>query len=444
MARKRRIRSPHPGVKLKRRGLPSGGVSWRAHYVDVDTGREVAVTLDPLALSTAEARTQWAKTKAADLARIRMERAAGVEPIERTDLDKAIEAFTTDPHKRDSTNESHAAALAIMQAWAKRSGVKTTADLTRGKLAQLRDEIIRAPRRNAAKGGKRGSKSAEDGARSPYTINRELASVRAAVNAWRKRGEVRLTKDEILETLALVSTPKDVAAYLRPHELQRLLDAALRHDAATFTMTRAEARGGGRGQTPKHSPIAPVVALLLLTGMRRGEALGLRWRDIDLDARDHQGSVVGEIRLMAKATKTNRGRTIGLEVSPALRRMLATMKLQGGRGYVLGGREPLTPEMLRRAVDRLVNEYGAPPWSPQLLRSTAACYLTNSPGIFGAASVFLSARMLGHSVGVAERHYLDVMRGISKTARTLEAAYQIEAQLGALQAELTVGRVARA
>jgi hypothetical protein len=43
--------------------------------------------------------------------------------------------------------------------------------------------------------------------------------------------------------------------------------------------------------------------------------------------------------------------------------------------------------------------------------------------------VFLSARQLGHSVTVAERHYLGVHRGIPKDAHTLEAAMQIEGVL---------------
>src|SRR5690349_20091026 len=31
--KRRRVRSLHPGVKLKKRVLPGGGVSWRAHFM---------------------------------------------------------------------------------------------------------------------------------------------------------------------------------------------------------------------------------------------------------------------------------------------------------------------------------------------------------------------------------------------------------------------------
>lgn len=35
-------------------------VTWRARFVDLETGRTKAVRLDPMALRTAEARRQWA------------------------------------------------------------------------------------------------------------------------------------------------------------------------------------------------------------------------------------------------------------------------------------------------------------------------------------------------------------------------------------------------
>ena len=53
-------------------------------------------------------------------------------------------------------------------------------------------------------------------------------------------------------------------------------------------------------QLPEH--VAPVVRLLYLTGMRKGEALNLRWSRVDFDAQ-----VIG---LRPEDTKTKRGRTI--------------------------------------------------------------------------------------------------------------------------------------
>jgi hypothetical protein len=77
--------------------------------------------------------------------------------------------------------------------------------------------------------------------------------------------------------------------------------------------------------------------------------------------------------------------------------------------------------------------FGAPArFTWQLCRSTCSTFLTNAPGIYGAASAFHSARQLGHSVTVAEKHYADVIRGIPKDATNLEAAMQIEDEVRAI------------
>ena len=82
------------------------------------------------------------------------------------------------------------------------------------------------------------------------------------------------------------------------------------------------------------------------------------------------------------------------------------------------------------AAKRLRAKYEAPEaFSWQVLRSTCGTYLTNAPGIFGAASAYRSAKQLGHSVAVAEKHYVDVARGIQRDARDLEHAMQISAEV---------------
>jgi hypothetical protein len=70
----------------------------------------------------------------------------------------------------------------------------------------------------------------------------------------------------------------------------------------------------------------------------------------------------------------------------------------------------------------------------QALRRTCGTFLTNAPGIFGAASAYRSAKQLGHSVQIAEKHYLGLVRGIPRDARTVEAAMQIDDVMGQLLA----------
>ena len=96
--RRRRARSPHPGVKLKCRKNRDGRVAWRAVYVDPMTNRETAVTITGgiLQLTTVEARRAWAIQLSKSLARERAAIAAGTLVRRQTPISVAIaEYFAT-------------------------------------------------------------------------------------------------------------------------------------------------------------------------------------------------------------------------------------------------------------------------------------------------------------------------------------------------------------
>ncbi len=448
-SRKRRIRSPHPGVKLKRRTLPSGRTAWRACYVDPATKREKFVTLDLVALPTHEARAMWAKRLSRELARKRMDLATGEAPrVEPKGIPAAIAEYRdAAKHRlRSRTLSTYNSAFEALQRWAVQEGIARTSDITAARVAALREHLIGAPKHAAKRGARRGARVATAQRRSAFSVNRDLRAIKTLLLTWRRTGLVPLSRDDITDTMKLLPTAREQPEFLPPAKIKALLEAVMRHDEATFEITRAEHAGHRpRGTTLRYPPIAPFTAFLLLTGCRRGEALALQWESVDLDAVDHEGRKVGEIRLTASATKTHRARTIGLEVSPALRKMLAAMRLaSGGEGYVFGGDEPYTVDSVEAARKRLRHEYGAPKFDWQLLRSTCGTFLTNAPGIFGAATVFLSAKQLGHSVAVAERHYLGVHRGISRDAHSLEAAMQVEGNIGEITDRARSGRTTRA
>lgn len=434
--RARRTRSPHPGVKLKRRTLPSGRTSWRAHFIDPDTGREVAKTLDLVALPTHEARRQWAIQKSKHLARTRMDREAGIAPppvgpIIGDAIDDYLETARARLRKR--TLDVYRTAFGRLRDWASSASVERTSDLTRAHLADLRDHLVKLPK-NRRRGGARRARPKKKlrTYRSAVTVNTELRALKTLINAWRRRDLTpQLSRDDIADALAALPVDREQPTFLRPPALRKLLAAALRHDAECFAETREEHAGRrSRGTTPRYVPIAPFIAFVLLSGCRRQEALQLRWDPaVDLDAVDHEGRKVGEIRLTADGIKTRRARTVDLEVSPALRRLLLAMKLRSTGARVFGGDAPYTVGLVEGARRRLMSTYGAPTFDWQTLRSTCGTYLTNAPGIFGAAAAYRSAKQLGHSVMVAERHYLGVFRGIPREARTLEAAMQVEAEL---------------
>lgn len=438
-SKRRQVRSKHPGVKLKKRTRSSGATSWRAHYVDPDTGKEVAKTLSP-SLSTKEARSQWAKNLANHLERRRMDRASGARRLTPKPIDDAIDIYLEAAKLtlKQKTIDSYRPALNQLRSWAESTKLRSTADLTVGRLTQLRDHLIRAPRLRIVAGGRRAERAPSDRRRAPRTINRELQTIKTVMNAWRVRGFIGLHRDDIHDALKSLREKKPAPVFFDTKDLRRILNAALAHDRECFTATRDEHRLRHAGTTPRYRPIAPFTAFMLLTGCRRGEALSLEWKDVHLDALDHYGNTVGEIRLRPENVKTGRARTVALEVSPGLRRILATLKLQSGGGrFVFGGDTPYSGDFVDSARARMIAMPGVPKFLWKDLRSTCTTYLTNAPGIFGSAAVFRAAAQLGHSVEVAQKHYLGVVRGIPAEAHDLDSVMLVRDELGQISKCLT-------
>lgn len=426
-SRTRRRGRKHRGVTLLKPD-PAQRKGWRARYTDPDSGKLKWAALDA-SLTTAEERDDWAVDKSKALARRRLELESGATRATGTGLSAALGRYFKDhPHLRDRTRRLYRGVADRLAEWGSAHGIDSGDDLTGPMLVAFRAELVKQPKRVKLAGGKRGAVKASREPRSPNAVNAELRAIGTVLAYLRRLGLLsRLTSDALRDGLKKLKAPPKRIDYRKPHELQRLLDAALRHDADTFKATREEHAGEGEpGSTPRYTPIAPVIAAALMTGLRFGHLLDLQWSDVDLEALDHDGKIVGEIVPKA-GSATKRTGVIGLEVSPALRKMLAAMKLaSGGKGRVF----TITPGEAITGLKRLRSEYGAPNGSTwQAFRRTCGCYLTNAPAIFGAASAYRSAKQLGHSVAVAEKHYVDVVRGILHDARDLETAMQIRDQM---------------
>jgi len=212
--------------------------------------------------------------------------------------------------------------------------------------------------------------------RAVASVNRDLAHVSAFLNHCRAAGEVALTRDQITDGLKRL--PSD-------HEKQEALTRAeLRELVCTV-------EGAGTYRA--------FVLVLLLTGMRASECLHLRPDHI----RD------GRIFLARADTKTKRGRVIDLSVSPSV-----CLLLKDFAGW------SLSEHQARYYREKLHA------WATfQRLRVTCGTYLTCAPGIYGGASAYMSAARLGHSVAIAEKHYVGVVQ-VDPAARTLEAAMGIQ------------------
>ncbi|MCP8973107.1 tyrosine-type recombinase/integrase [Bacillus licheniformis] len=113
--------------------------------------------------------------------------------------------------------------------------------------------------------------------------------------------------------------------------------------------------------------------LALTTGLRQGELLGLRWKDIDMEKGVLRVVQVltreGELKPRGKTAAATRTVTLMKETIPLLKKhkaLLASEKLRAGKDYqdldlVLPSSKgtPLLPRNTNRTFDRLVREYNA-------------------------------------------------------------------------------------
>jgi integrase len=163
-------------------------------------------------------------------------------------------------------------------------------------------------------------------------------------------------------------------------------------------------------------------ALLLLTGLRISEALGLEWRDVDLGRRrvEIRRALVytKDCRYVEEETKTRSSRRVISLTDTAtevLRRRRATTS---GQHRVFTGRYGNTPEPsnLRRDLGRACKAAGVPYVSPHGLRHVHAMLALEATG-----DVYAVQRRLGHSdVATTVGVYGYSKRDDTETAQALD------------------------
>jgi integrase len=302
------------------------------------------------------------------------------------------EQLYMDTLKSPRTVETYREGTRVFLAWAATKGIRTTDDVTRGRLVEFHAHL-----------------STFDVA--PATFDKRLRAVKSMVSQWIDAMFcARITYDD-LKRLKLKGEPVEDRVWLTPTQCQKMLEAAMRHD---------------RELAGKWRPIAPYVMYVLLGGARVSEALALDWSHIDLGALNVNSELVGEITVPASVSKTKKRRVIGLQESPSLRRLFAALQLRSGDKA--GPVWDLTRMAAKRSRCRMSEEFGSPQFSYQQLRVTCDCYLNNSPGIYGGAAAFMAAQRLGHSVAISEKFYASAIRGIKPELHTLEEVLGITKQ----------------
>ena len=288
--RKRRYRSPHPGVKIRKRYWTKTKVtSYSAIFTDPDTGRQHSVSLTELGLSNEEQRKQWAIKKSREIQRRKEELELGAPRRSQTEIEKAVDRFLDDKRMetRAKTMEVYGESLARFKHWAKLAKLPFVEHLAPQHLAHLRTYLVGLAKRDAAKGGKRGQRRDSPERRSPYSINRDIRSIKTMFNYWRRRDLTPLlNSDHLADRLQFVKEPKNLKTVLMQDDLAKLLQACHRHDAEKFAETRQEHAGlAPVGSTPRYFQVTPFLLTVLLTGCRVGEVRG---GPADVAAQDEQ------------------------------------------------------------------------------------------------------------------------------------------------------------
>jgi integrase len=370
----------HPGVTMVK-VQSSAGERWRARWTDPDMQKAKWLTL-ATAMTKAQ-REKWAKNQSKTLQMRKMALASGAAPVRHGELtlSAAVDLYfkVNDSRLRDGTVTAY------------RTGVDALIHFAKGRLLTGRllqdfaDSRLQA-RKLAQTSDDQGRAFVQtDKLRSLHSVNRELRTTRTVLEWLRVRGHVALTRDDIADALKRHKA--------KPTEAKPLFTPRLRELLAFCD---------------KYEPqMKPFVVFLLLTGMRVGEATGVRFEQIDL--------AQSRISLTADDTKTGHGRTVGINPpSPALHRLIESLPQEDGRVFVW------TEGQLNDFKKRSWRKLGWR-WTPQQLRQTCASYSCSWP----ALGPFLSAKRLGHSTDVADRLYARAVVGIPATCRDLETAMGI-------------------
>lgn len=342
------------------------------------------VCLDSLGLVTSRQRLLWAERTSRELFSQRRDAALGVAVSRsRTAPAEAAERFLADAGSRlrPRTLLAYRRHAERIRDWLERAGVASVEQVTPESLWRLREAIL-------LRGG--------------ASVTRQNACKRASVllSWWRRAGLLPLcSQDVIADATAAPPVPRPLPVVLSREQIEALLAAALED----------------------HWQRAAAVMLGLLTGVRPGELVTMLWSQVDLPA---------QCLRIGTESKTGRGRVVDLAVSPLALELLEVMPRRAPR--VLPWCR--TSQVMYGWAVRWRKRPGVPPgWTWQHLRETCATHLVCAPGIYGGASAYMAARRLGHSVAVAERHYLGLVR-VDPSARTLEDALGVREALASVVA----------
>jgi integrase len=251
----------------------------------------------------------------------------------------------------------------------------------------------------------------------------------------------RLTSKKIDDGLS-VSTVRRIR-----NVLSQALDQGIRWDlvirnVATLSRSPKGVRPEGRSLAPEQARILldtlrghhneVLYALMLSTGLRRGEALGLQWRDFNEETGTLlvQRSLIREDGvLITKDTKTHKSRRAVNLPEPLIAQLKShranqnALKLSHGRAWTNSGHiftssvgTPIDPRNLYREFQEICREAEIGKWHPHELRHSAASLMLAQgvklqvvSEVLGHSSIRMTADVYGHVLAHDRQAAADAM-----------------------------------
>lgn len=406
---KRSPRSPHPGVvlipphpTLARRRV------WSMRWYDPDTkvrrAQRIPTAHDTVAGQKVALKVAIDKSNA--IATRALELQLGAEPELGHTVVSEIAIYldearrTVDKHGRLTspiTIARYTVALETFRAWLAAQRIYRLKQIKHTDVSGFRASRIAVRKRDGS-------------ARKNSTINQDFKAVGQMLRQAQARGRLTtLTPAQLAGGLERLTEPDPNPRCLTPEEIRATLRAAVAYDDA--------ARLG-------QARMAPVIAVALLGSFRRGELAEMQVGHVLLDTTTH-GERMDLIDLPKEISKTGKQRDVpATGYSPRLAELLRVL---------VSDREP-DERLLDAEYDAIgcamagLIELGAPAdLTTKTLRSTCCSYCLPLPG-----DLKRKAARAGHTLAIAERHYLALPRGIVASAPSLEIAMECDAELATL------------
>ena len=158
-----------------------------------------------------------------------------------------------------------------------------------------------------------------------------------------------------------------------------------------------------------------LMALLCYTGQRIGEALGLRWDDIDFERK--------EIHLERGVTHPDRNQPLvgdpktenSIRTIPMTEQLITVLEPMRASAYVVSGEKPLTFEQQKRSWAKIAKHFHIDDYTPHDMRDTCATEWFEM-GI----PIAVVSKMLGHaSIEITMRLYAKVRNKSTDEARKI-------------------------